>query len=144
MLTVMKLMLRITLSLLHAELLKIILNKFLSIKWLNLFSLRSLSLEIWMKTKQFLNSLSTFILKVIFYTLNISLDPEKIQPYMQNITITCLKLLIDEKCDEVPEHFKFEVGKFIKNIIMVNNLALLQDLESKMSPEEKQDLAKYL
>jgi hypothetical protein len=37
---------------------------------------------------------------------------------MQNITITCLKVLIDEKCDEIPDSFKFEVGKFIKNIIM--------------------------
>lgn len=63
---------------------------------------------------------------------------------MQNITVTCLKVLIDEKCDEIPDYFKFEVGKFIKNIIMTNNLALLQELESKMSQEEKNDLAKYL
>ena len=63
---------------------------------------------------------------------------------MHNIILTCLKVLIDEKCDEIPDSFKFEVGKFIKNIVMVNNLALLQELESKMSPEEKQDLAKYL
>lgn len=72
------------------------------------------------------------------------IDPEKLQTYMNNITFTCLKVLVDEKCDEVSESFKAEVGKFIKNVIMVNNLALLQDLESKMSPEEKASLAKYI
>jgi hypothetical protein len=63
---------------------------------------------------------------------------------MHAITLTCLKVLIDEKCDEIPEHFKLEVGKFIKNIIMTTNLALLQEMESKMSQEEKESLAKYL
>jgi len=37
---------------------------------------------------------------------------------MQNITFTCLKVLIDEKCDEISDNFKQEVGKFIKNVIM--------------------------
>jgi len=38
------------------------------------------------------------------------LDPEKIQKYMENITLTCLKVLVDEKCDDIPEIFKKEVG----------------------------------
>ena len=63
---------------------------------------------------------------------------------MGNVTLTCLKVLIDEKCDDIPEYFKKEVGKFIKNVIMSTNLSLLQDLESKMSQEEKESLAKYL
>ncbi len=63
---------------------------------------------------------------------------------MNNITLTCLKVLIDEKCDEIPDSFKREVGKFIKNVIMTVNVAMLQDLESKMSQEEKESLAKYL
>jgi hypothetical protein len=48
-----------------------------------------------------------------------------------------LKVLIDEKCDEIADSFKFEVGKFIKNVIMTQNLALLQEMESKMSEDEK-------
>jgi predicted P-loop ATPase len=50
---------------------------------------------------------------LIFY-----IEKEKIEPYMRNITLTCLKVLIDEKCDEIDENFKREVGKFIKNCIM--------------------------
>jgi hypothetical protein len=56
---------------------------------------------------------------------------------MQNLTLTCLKVLVDEKCDDIPENFKKDVGQFIKNIIMTTNLALLQDLESRMSEEER-------
>lgn len=63
---------------------------------------------------------------------------------MNNITLTCLKVLIDEKCDEISDLFKKEVGKFIKNVVMTVNLALLQELESKMSQDEKDSLAKYL
>jgi len=37
---------------------------------------------------------------------------------MQNITITCLKILIDEKCDEIPENFKRDTGLFLKNVVM--------------------------
>jgi hypothetical protein len=40
--------------------------------------------------------------------------------------MTCLKVLVDEKCDEIPEAFKFEVGKFIKGVIMATQLPLLQ------------------
>lgn len=66
---------------------------------------------------------------------------------MSNITYTCLKVLIDEKCDLIEESFKKEVGKFIKNVIMGSgeqNVAILRDLESKMSSYEKESLAKYL
>lgn len=37
---------------------------------------------------------------------------------MGNITLTCMKILVDEKCDEIEEAFKMEVGKFIKNCVM--------------------------
>ena len=30
------------------------------------------------------------------------IDPEKLTQYMNNITLTCLKVLVDEKCDEIP------------------------------------------
>ena len=82
---------------------------------------------------------------VLKYAMNLfSLAPEKIMPYMQQVTMTCLKVLVDEKCDQIPESFKFEVGKFIKNVIMATQLALLQQFEAQMSPEEKVSLAKYL
>jgi hypothetical protein len=63
---------------------------------------------------------------VLRYAMNLySLAPEKIAPYMQQVTMTCLKVLVDVKCDEIPETFKFEVGKFIKNVIMATQLPLL-------------------
>lgn len=66
---------------------------------------------------------------------------------MNNVIYTCFKVLIDEKCDEVSEGFKTEVGKFIKNIVMnsgESSLLLLRDLESKMSINEKESLTKYV
>ncbi len=63
---------------------------------------------------------------------------------MNNLTLTCLKVLIDEKCDEISTTFKKDVGNFIKNVIMPHNLAYLQQLEGQMNPEEKEMLALYL
>lgn len=66
---------------------------------------------------------------------------------MRNITLTCLKILIDEKCDEIDENFKKEVGKFIKNCIMTGgeqNLSILREMEQQMSAYEKDKLAQYL
>ena len=57
---------------------------------------------------------------------------------MGNVTLTCLRVLIDEKCDEISDSFKSDVGKFIKNIIMPTNLAFLQEFEAKMSQEVKE------
>jgi hypothetical protein len=73
-----------------------------------------------------------------------TLEKEKVEKYMEKAIYTCLKVLIDEKCDEVPESFKIDVGRFIKNCVMTSgeqSLALLRDLESKMSPLEKEQLA---
>jgi len=48
---------------------------------------------------------------VLKFVFNIYVqNPEKIQKYMENITLTCLKVLVDEKCDDIPEIFKKEVG----------------------------------
>lgn len=63
---------------------------------------------------------------VLRYAFNLnSLQPEKVQPYMQNVALTCFKVLIDEKCDEIPDSFKQEVAKFIKGVIMSTHLELL-------------------
>ena len=68
---------------------------------------------------------------VLRYAFNMnSLVPEKVQPFMQNITLTCLKVLVDEKCGDIPETFKIEVGKFIKGVIITTHLALLQQAEA--------------
>ena len=54
---------------------------------------------------------------VLRYAMNMhSLAPEKVFPFMQQVTMTALKVLVDEKCDEIPESFKSEVGKFIKGV----------------------------
>jgi hypothetical protein len=85
---------------------------------------------------------------VLKFAFNLySLQKDKIEKYMPNITLTCLKVLIDEKCDEIPDSFKFEVGKFIRNCVMSSgeqNVSTLREFESKMSQFEKESLAKYL
>ncbi len=37
---------------------------------------------------------------------------------MRNIVITSLKVLVDEKCDEIPADFKKQVGEFIKTVVI--------------------------
>jgi hypothetical protein len=86
-----------------------------------------------------LNSLRKLICYLICF-----LEPEKIQPYMHQITLTSIQVLVDERCDEIPATFKQEVARFIKTVIMQSQLALLQQIESQMSPEEKQLLGSYL
>jgi hypothetical protein len=66
---------------------------------------------------------------------------------LQNVTLTCLKVLVDEKCDDIPTSFKNEVGNFVKNVLMASgeaSLNLLRDLENKMSEEEKESLRKFV
>jgi len=55
--------------------------------------------------------------------------------------------MIDERCDEIDDNFKKEVGKFVKNCIMTSgeqNINILRELESKMSQDEKEILASYI
>ena len=97
----------------------------------------------------FLNFISIFTLYVsqIYVHSYLYIEKENVEKYMEKIIYTCLKVLIDEKCDEVPESFKGEVGKFIKNVVMNSgeqSLLLLRDLESKMSTLEKESLARYV
>ena len=48
--------------------------------------------------------------------------------------MTGMKIMIDSKCEDIGESFKGEVGKFFKNcIVNEQDVALLRDLESKMS-----------
>ena len=59
------------------------------------------------------------ICKNINHILNhICIEKAKIEPYMDNVIYTCMKVLVDEKCDEIEDSFKYEVGKFVKNIVM--------------------------
>jgi hypothetical protein len=37
---------------------------------------------------------------------------------MHQITLTCIKVLVDEKCDEIPATFKKEAAGFLKTVIM--------------------------
>lgn len=63
---------------------------------------------------------------------------------MDKVALTCLKVLIDEKCDEIDDEFKVQAAKFIKSVIMTTCLQLLQQSEAQMSQDEKESLAKYL
>jgi hypothetical protein len=84
-----------------------------------------------MKMRPSFAMLSTSIHYVsLLFFKNIFIEPEKVQPYMQNIALTCIKVLIEDKCDEIPETFKKEVAKFIKNVIMSTHIHLLQGFEA--------------
>ena len=65
---------------------------------------------------------------------------------MEKVTLTCLKVLSDDSCEDIEESFKMLVGKFIKNVVMPNAalLAQLQAFEGQMSATEKEQMAKYL
>ena len=46
-------------------------------------------------------------------------QPDKVLPYMDRITMLCLKLLTDSRCHrDLDESFKVLTAKFIKNVIM--------------------------
>lgn len=46
-------------------------------------------------------------------------QPDKVLPYMDRITLVCIKLLIDSRCRfDIDEPFKVLTAKFIKNVIM--------------------------
>ena len=54
------------------------------------------------------------------YVMNLNVQqPDKVLPYMEKITLTCLKLLTDARCKrDIDESFKVMTAKFIKNVIM--------------------------
>jgi len=46
-------------------------------------------------------------------------QPDRVLPYMEKVTLTCLKLLTDSRCKvDLEENFKVLTAKFIKNVIM--------------------------
>lgn len=88
-----------------------------------------------MKMKLFLNFTLIFshYVSLKFFNINNNIEKDIVEKYMEKIIYTCMKVLIDEKCDEIPENFKIEVGKFIKNVVMNSgeaNLQILRTLES--------------
>ena len=86
------------------------------------------------------------ILKFIM-SINAS-SPDKVRPYMSQITVVCLMLLTDSRCNnEVDEAFKMLTASFIKNVIMSAGdefVQQLQTLEGQMSEEERTTLQKYM
>jgi len=76
-------------------------------------------------------------------------QPDRVLPYMDQITLLCLKLLTDSRCHrDLDESFKVLTAKFIKNVIMNcgsdGAILKLQVYESQMSDFEKSHLAKYM
>ena len=57
---------------------------------------------------------------ILKFVMNINASqPEKVVPYMDKITLLCLKLLTDGRCKrDLDEGFKVLTAKFIKNVIM--------------------------
>ena len=57
---------------------------------------------------------------VLKFIMNVNAtQPGKVLPYMDKITLVCLKLLTDSRCKrDLDESFKVLTAKFIKNVIM--------------------------
>lgn len=65
--------------------------------------------------------------------------------YQNPITTTCLKVVCDERCrDEIKTDFRKKVGQFIKVNVTQYAPAMLQQFESQMSAEEKEEMAKMM
>ena len=76
-------------------------------------------------------------------------QPDRVLPFMEKITLTCLKLLTDARCKrDLDESFKVLTAKFIKNVIMNcgrdDVVQQLQAYEGQMSDYEKAELTKYM
>ena len=57
---------------------------------------------------------------VLKFNMNVNASqPDKVLPFMDKITLMCLKLLTDSRCKrDLDENFKVLTAKFIKNVIM--------------------------
>jgi hypothetical protein len=78
-------------------------------------------------------------LKFIMNVMNS--EPAKLEPHMDNVTLTCLKILTqnEDTCD-ISDEFKVLTAKFIKNVVMTAgeaHVAKLQSFEAQMSVFEK-------
>ncbi len=72
--------------------------------------------------------------------------PEKVEPYLDKIVLICLKILLDDKCEDIAREFKQKVGVFIREKLMKHptSVELLQQAEAKMNKDEKKTLAGYV
>ena len=81
------------------------------------------------------------------FIMNINASkPDSVLPYMDKISLTCLKLLADSRCKrDLDENFKILTAKFIKHVIMdcgrPEVVEQLVHYEGLMSPFEKAELA---
>lgn len=57
---------------------------------------------------------------ILKFVMNVNAtQPDRVLPFMDKITLTCLKLLTDARCKrDLDESFKVLTAKFIKNVIM--------------------------
>jgi hypothetical protein len=84
---------------------------------------------------------------VLKFIMNVNAtEPDSVKPHMERITMMCLKLLTDPRCDGVDDVFKVITATFIKHVVMSypEMVERLQALEAQMSAHEKAILAKYL
>lgn len=87
------------------------------------------------------------VLKFTYKLWGAKEDPTNgcIVKYMDNIAKTCVMVIADPKtADFVDDKDKYEVGAFIKEVVVAHAQATLQQLEAQMSPDEKELLQKYI
>ena len=62
--------------------------------------------------------------------MNINLtQPDKIQPHLEQITMMCLKIMTDVRCNLIKDEFRVLTAQFVKNVIM-NDQAMVQKLQA--------------
>lgn len=85
---------------------------------------------------------------VIKFAMNVNnLMAGKLEPFMDKLSLTCLKILTDTRVvKDISDEFKVLTVKFIKQVIMATpeNQARLGQYESQMSAYEKEVLAKWM
>ena len=54
------------------------------------------------------------------FVMNINAkQPDQVLPFMDKVTLTCLRLLTDPRCKrDLAESFKVLTAKFVKNVVM--------------------------
>jgi hypothetical protein len=68
-------------------------------------------------------------------------------PYMDKITLTCLKVMTDRDKDIIKDQIRILAATFITKIVMAAGeeyVQKLKEFEMQMSPFEKELVAKYM
>ena len=73
------------------------------------------------------------------------LDQARCAKYMPAIAKASVMVICDERCrDEIPHPFRQQLGQFVRQVVAQHAQTELAQMESQMSNEEKEELAKMM